>query len=386
MSIALYNPVSGDGSATQFFSDHVLPLLDKHNKSPALFAPTEHPGHAAELVASFLSAHPDSERVTVIVGSGDGTVHEIVNGVASLSSGKRDIELVLVPLGTANALYASLFPPSSSPQDPTSYRLLALHSFLASSSPRLLALAETSLASTTIYSAVVTSTALHASILHDSEALRKDMPGIERFKVAAHQNITRWYNASVVLRPPKPDGSVQVYDPATKSLIPYGKDAKLQGPFAYFLSTVNVDRLEPLFRITPLFSSIPPPPSTPSLDIAILRPLRDPAVSSAAQDDREIFAQKAGRVLGEAYNNGAHVNLRYAEDRQPVTDGDGEAVVEYFRCGGFEWIPDESDDRAHLLCADGAIFNIPPSGRTTCSAVASTRNGVRFSVYSQHLT
>ncbi|TFK55335.1 hypothetical protein OE88DRAFT_1710950 [Heliocybe sulcata] len=376
--LVIYNPVAGDISATAFFDDRVLPLLKQHNKTPSLVAPTERVGHAGDIVASYISEHSDVRKLTIIIGSGDGTVHEIINGSSMLPQGNETaIELVIVPLGTANALYASLFPPSSSPSDQTVYRLLGVNAFLLSSSAKPLTLARTSLDATTVYSAVVTSTALHASILHDSEALRASLPGIERFKVAAQQNITRWYYGSVILHEP-----LQVYDPASASLVSYTKDKTLQGPFAYFLSTINVDRLEPLFRITPLASSHPPPPSAPSLDVVILRPMRDPAVTSDTQDDREIFAQKAGRILGEAYNDGNHVSLRYAEDRQPVTDGDGETVVEYFRCGGFEWIPDETDERAHLLCADGAIFTIPRSSRATCSAVASTDNGVRFSVYS----
>lgn len=370
--LVIYNPASGDRSAKQFFEEHVIPLLHQHDKNPTNIASTERAGHAGELVKSHIAAHPGP--VTVIIGSGDGTVHEIVNGLPEAAATR--VDLVIVPLGTANALYSSLFPPSGADQDPTSYRLKGLSAFLTSAPPKPLTLAKTTLSpSSTVYSAVVTSTALHASILHDSEALRASMPGIDRFKAAAAQNITRWYRASVTLHPP-----ISIYDPTAAALTPRAQEpTTLHGPFAYFLSTVNVDRLEPLFRITPLAASLPP--TAPALDLVVVRPLRDPAVSSDSADDREVFAQKAGRVLGEAYNSGNHVNLRYAPDRQPVTEGDGETVVEYFRCASFEWVPEGADDRAHLLCADGAIFNIAQSGKASCVATSSTDNGITFSVY-----
>lgn len=113
-------------------------------------------------------------------------------------------------------------------------------------------------------SAVVTSTSLHASILHDSESLRKEMPGIERFKIAAESNSTKWYNSYVKLLPEDNSGVVQMYDPSTKTFVEHPESdvddpiVDLSGPFSYFLSVVNVDRLEPAFRITPLVKDIPP--------------------------------------------------------------------------------------------------------------------------------
>lgn len=187
------------------------------------------------------------------------------------------------------------------------------------------------------------STSLHASILHESETLRKEIPGIERFKVAARNNSTRWYNASVKLLPAASKEFVELYDPSTKSFIPHpdGDDddpiVDIHGPFAYFLSTVNVDRLEPAFKIVPLMSEIPP--SEASCDIVIVRPFCDPSISWDNPDSRETFASKLWTVLGAAYQNGSHINLLYNENGEIVTSGEGPTVVEYVRCGGWEWLP-----------------------------------------------
>lgn len=155
--------------------------------------------------------------------------------------------------------------------------------------------------------------------------------------MAAQQNITRWYKATVRLVPP-----CSLYQPSEDRFVPY-EDGDLSGPFAYFLSTVNVDRLEPLFRITPLHNSIPPPalPHPPTLDIVVVRPLRDKTTTDDSQSSREQFSQKCIAVLGGAYQDGAHVKMVYDADGQvhANTGPNEQSVAEYFRCAGWEWIP-----------------------------------------------
>jgi hypothetical protein len=42
-----------------------------------------------------------------------------------------------------------------------------------------------------------------------------------------------------------------------------------------------------------------------------------------------------------AYQDGAHVRLKYAVEGEglPAPDAAGAFVVEYLRCGGWEWVP-----------------------------------------------
>jgi hypothetical protein len=354
--LVVCNPVCGDGNAQPFFEEIVLPLLDKHGKIVNMTVVTERPGHGGSAVLEFLES---TEGDTVVVlGSGDGTLHEIINILCTAelkgmraSAKPSHLRFALVPCGTANAMYSSFFPPTPG-QDHTSYRLQSLQAFIDDSNTIPLTLAISSLSPPpsskpsrpqVAISAVVTSTALHAAILHDSEALRKEMPGIERFKVAAQNNITRWYTSCVKLLPVPSVGVVQIYNPAKKEFVAHDESdpddpiVDVDGPFAYFLSTVNVDRLEPAFRITPLQSTIPA--TAASLDIVMVRPLRDLSLDDDSPEARLVFAQKATAVLQGAYKNGSHVEMRYGINGEIESDGEGPPVVEYIRCGGWEWIP-----------------------------------------------
>jgi hypothetical protein len=42
---------------------------------------------------------------------------------------------------------------------------------------------------------------------------------------------------------------------------------------------------------------------------------------------------------------------------------------------------EEDDEKAHLLCADGAIFNAPESGKFTSSVLGRTAHELDISVY-----
>ncbi len=367
--IVIYNPVSGDRTAAKLTTDVILPLLATHNLTPDRVAATEHAGHAGEILLSYidsLALSTRTEPITLVLASGDGTLHEVANALHSARSKQEisfpSLRIALIPGGTANALHATFFPPStSSTAEPT--LLASLLSFLSanqrlvpltfayttiSSSPPVLPdstnpdkLPPTSLSapafeSSDVISAVVTSTALHAAILHDSEELRASVPGVERYTLAAEQNATTWYRARVRLLSP-----VQRYDVTTSTFIDVVEKEETQlefhDSFSYFLSTVNVDRLEPHFRIAPLQRTLPPAPGAQTIDVLFIRPLRDPSLEGkSGEGERERFKERVWSVLNGAYQDGAHVKARY--DSQ---DGktDGLPVVEYFRVGGWEWIP-----------------------------------------------
>ncbi|KAG1849072.1 ATP-NAD kinase-like domain-containing protein [Suillus tomentosus] len=394
--LVMYNPICGDGIAETFFNEHVFPRLEEAHIQITQKMATGAAGHAGTIVFDFLERYEGN--VTVILGSGDGTLHEIINALSLVASkGVRknvvssSVRVVLVPCGTANALYCSLFKPISTNEGPA-YKLKSLEAFIMGSDVVPLTLTVTTLSappsskqscSKVAVSAVVTSTALHASILHDSESLRKELPGIERFKVAARNNITQWYSSHVKLLPTPSAQAVEIYDPDQKAFVIH-KDSDahgivdVHGPFAYFLSTVNVDRLEPAFRITPLASDFVS--SEVSLDLVMVRPHRDPTFVMDTIEARNAFAEKSVAVLTAAYQDGNHINLRYSDDGKITNEGTGPTVIEYIRCKGWEWIPDEVDERAHLVCSDGAIFSIVKGGKAACSA-AVPANGAEFSVY-----
>ena len=363
--IVVYNPVCGNRNGTQLTTGTILPLLNSHGLPPDKVAETEYQGHAGILLLSYISGLSPSERtkeITLVLVSGDGTFHEIVNtlhGARAEQDGPfPSLRIVLIPAGTANALHASFFP-SSAPSDVES-KLLSSLLVLLSPTPRLLPLklAHTTIsapegtpapaAPTTVLSAVVTSTSLHAAILHDSEALRASVPGIERFKMAAAQNETTWYRARARLLDP-----VQRYDVASGAFVAQEEPCELLGPFAYFLSTVNVDRLEPQFRIMPLLRSLPPPHEAQTMDIIVVRPLRDPSLEGKdGEAEREKFKKHVWTAIGGAYRDGAHIHARYDS---PDGQGDGVPMVEYLRAGGWEWIPVSVPELSHSLTLTTAL-------------------------------
>jgi len=358
--LVVINPQAGHRRAAAFFNEHVAHTLPDHAIT------TEH--NAPQLIAR------TTKPLTVVLASGDGTLHEIINDLLPATD---PVSFVLLPCGTANALYASLFPPTA--DESPAYKLQSLQAFLDGKHPIHLSLATTTISSPPKVSvaSVVVSTALHASILHDSEALREQHPGIERFKIAAQQNSTKWYKSSVKLFPSLSTGNVQIYHRSSKSFIPLDESTvHLDGPFVYFLSTVNVDRLEPAFRIAPLVRAIPP--DGPVCDIVILRPLRDPSLSTDTPEAREAFVAKTWKVLTDAYQDGAHVDLAYTDTGEITSDAQGPSVIEYYRCGGWEWAPDPNDPDAHLVCCDGAISTISPQGNANCIVDTFKHN---YSVY-----
>ena len=64
--------------------------------------PTEGPGHAEQLALEAANSGHD----VVAAAGGDGTVHEVANGI--LNSGREDVTLAVVPIGSANDFAFSL--------------------------------------------------------------------------------------------------------------------------------------------------------------------------------------------------------------------------------------------------------------------------------------
>lgn len=408
--IQVINPKSGDGTAPSFVSTHVTPLLVEHGINIDVSIVSKAPGDAGLRVSQILAERTEFNSIILIVAGGDGTLHEIVNSlISSHTEDNRYVEVnsVIVPTGTANALYASLCTSNTQDYDTVEGKLRSLRAFLGTQSENSrarLTIAQSSIfppplsqsdgiadPTTTIYSIVVSSTCLHASILHDSESLREKYPDIQRFKVAAEKNITRWYPGQVTFRAPYGE-LVSIYDQKSRQFIPFvgdndGFDVVLSGPFAYFLATINVDRLEPQFVISPLQKRIKPIKDT--MDVIVIRPRRDPTISqnSDSKEDRTRFAEKTMQILHAAYKNGAHVDLGYVKggDLHDCSTSDYVcSVVEYVRCASWEWvvvcqkIPWSEEEilmspffiqekETAFFCADGTILEVEVGGKIICS-------------------
>ncbi|KIM26045.1 hypothetical protein M408DRAFT_73413 [Serendipita vermifera MAFF 305830] len=397
--LIISNPNAGDKTGSQFLNEHVIPLLTRYAPAsiPIEFKETGAPGDAGVLASRYIERIVQGsiqEQPVIVLSGGDTTIHEVVNGTAGI---KQPASVIVVPSGTANALYHSLFPPnrrtSFIQRLPSPIReevdamnadvrekLYAVLAFLSGEeltkklySTRTKILDAKGEAFKEIVSCVVVSASLHASILEGAEALRSTHPGIERFKIAAAQSITQWSDAQLVVEQP-----YQVYDlqqGVFRTVEPEDADiAEFPGPFAYFLTTTNVDRLEKDFRITPLATSVPFTDDAGWMEVLMIRPQGRPSqYIGADEDSRKSFAMTTMKVLQAAYNDGSHV-------AKPQGDHQGQGVIEYLRVRGWQWLPVRSAAAAHLICVDGEILRIPPGGRAVVELL-SKEDRPELSVY-----
>ncbi|WRT69086.1 uncharacterized protein IL334_006069 [Kwoniella shivajii] len=411
----IVNPVAGHGQGPHFVEENVIPIL-RHLLIPYQIHTTSSPGDAGNIGQYLTRSFDGGATIRLAIVGGDGTFHELIEGVQDVTGIKW--EVVLLPFGTANALFSSLFPPST-PLSPSSldlissmpfplsdgiqHQLSSLFSYLTKSPSINLPITQTTLSTKAAIcekfsSHVVLSTSLHAAILHDSEALRESHPGTERFKIAAAQNASKLFYANVNLSSnSQAPSDVEQWDPNSQEWTrPFTisnsvstKDDNhkegsaewyVKGPFSYFLSTSTVDRLEPTFMISP-FTNLKSE-GDQFIYVTMIRPFRDRFIpSSKIEERKDNLSKRAFEIVGSAYNAGSHVDLTYPASQAVVegddsrngngleTKGEGEPVVEVFRCTSFNWNPsieqksegwEQGNNR--LVCADGALHSIPEGG------------------------
>jgi hypothetical protein len=104
------NPIGGDGRALSIYNQVLKPLLEKHEIAYSLFQTSFH-GHPRQLASTI-----DPSKVAgIILVSGDGMVHECMNGYADKCN--NDVQklrtlyhlapLALIPAGSSNGLSTS---------------------------------------------------------------------------------------------------------------------------------------------------------------------------------------------------------------------------------------------------------------------------------------
>ncbi|KAF8334033.1 ATP-NAD kinase-like domain-containing protein [Cantharellus anzutake] len=386
--LLIVNSNSGDGvTGKRLIEGVVCPILSNAGVGFSLHftSSAEEAGNLAEL---HIASSSESGRPTILVAGGDGTLHDLVNVLHTRAGSPRStfpgVDFVLIPTGTANALYHSFYPPddplrtySNIPndiQEEDLSKLKSLISYLEKTGRRELAVARTSIHQPdstqppcTILSLVVNSTSLHAATLDTAEKYRSTIPGIERFKVATAENITRWTNAEVQFLP---SGDTNKFVPAQDSADP----VSINGPFFYFLSTINVDRLEPEFVTTPLVRR-KPAASNQALDLVVIRPTRNPKYAGEIEGARQAFVQLALPWFKAVYNGGKHLDIAYESEGELVY------MTEYYRAGGWRWTPKDDDYASSLVCVDGTIVKIPAGGYAVADVLPRWPSGDGFNVW-----
>jgi diacylglycerol kinase (ATP) len=94
---AIVNPAAGGGRSSKLAGPALADLREKGLKIDVVASTG--PGHAVELARE---AYAQGYRRFIAVG-GDGTAHEILNGVYDCAAGKDRIALGFLPLGTGNS-------------------------------------------------------------------------------------------------------------------------------------------------------------------------------------------------------------------------------------------------------------------------------------------
>jgi diacylglycerol kinase (ATP) len=95
--IAIVNPAAGGGRAAKLAGPELARLREKGLRVDVIASTG--PGHAAELASE---AYEQGYRRFLAVG-GDGTAHEIINGIFSRAGGAERVELGFLPMGTGNS-------------------------------------------------------------------------------------------------------------------------------------------------------------------------------------------------------------------------------------------------------------------------------------------
>lgn len=326
---------SGTNKAQSFYEETLSPVLKAlfpKGHANCLTHFTESASTIQELTNDiFFPTANAGITLRIILLSGDGGVIDLLNDLLSrpTSSDYKSPQVVLIPLGTANALYHSVVANSN---DTWGLRALSstcvkpLPIFVASFSPgaRLLThegQKEESLPQDEksgrpiLHGAVVCSWAMHASLVADSDTAEYRKYGIERFQMAAKEAL---YPADG--SPPHPyRGTVSVLHESEWTPLPSQQHM-------YVLATL-VSNLEKPFCVSPRSK-----PLDGSLALVQFGPTS---------------GDEAMRIMGLAYQGGKHVE---------------EPGVRYEEVDGIRIEFDEDDERWRRICVDGKIVRVEGGG------------------------
>ncbi|KAM9851464.1 sphingosine kinase 2 [Aulostomus maculatus] len=103
--LLLVNPFSGRGQAMQWCQTYILPMIREANISYNLIQ-TERQNHARELIREI--SLPEWDGIIII--SGDGLLHEVINGLMERADWEQAIKtpVGILPCGSGNALAGSI--------------------------------------------------------------------------------------------------------------------------------------------------------------------------------------------------------------------------------------------------------------------------------------
>ena len=100
--LIIANPISGKKKSISLLNELVIPILKQKNIHYKSFL-TEFPSHASRIV----NQYNFNENDKIIVLGGDGTMHEVINGMLTRED-SVNIPIGLLPAGSGNSLLHDL--------------------------------------------------------------------------------------------------------------------------------------------------------------------------------------------------------------------------------------------------------------------------------------
>lgn len=328
---------SGHQKAAVFYDECVGPLLaalHPDNHQTFRVHTTKSATSVLELANDvFFTAANSGTALRIIVLSGDGGIIDLVNGLSSHATSSDYIapQIVLIPLGTANALYHSINAGQANTWGLTALASPKAHPlpvFTATFSPgaRLLvdeARSEEELSThpstglPTLHGAVVCSWGMHASLVADSDTAEYRKFGVERFKMAAKEAL---YPA---------DGTApHAYKAQVSTLSDNAWTPLTEKEHLYTLATL-VSHLEQPFCISPHSK-----PLDGTMHLVHFGPMS---------------GDETMRLMGLAYQGGKHID---------------EPAIRYESIDGLriEFQGREEEARWRRVCVDGKIVRVEEDG------------------------
>ncbi|KAJ6790166.1 hypothetical protein PWT90_08433 [Aphanocladium album] len=346
---------AGTGRALQFWEAVLRPLLRSASQSlaqdtePDRVVVTESDDCVREYARGEHAAGPR----TVVLLSGDGGVVDLLNSSEHppTSQGATLPTIVLIPLGTGNALFNSLHKPLLTGPSELVLALRTLLNGVAAPLPTFKASfppgsrivkymsketsggAETPKSETAaqeqlyrqetevghLYGSIVASYGFHASIVYESDTPAYRAHGSARFGMVAQELLkeSHQYRAAIEIRRP-------------------GKEAALleriaRDKHAYVLSTL-VSNLERTFTISPASR-----PLDGQLRLVHFEP---------------VGPERTMEAMMKAYDNGKHVELEWDDGQRVHYDEFDELTIQ----------AEDDDERWRKVCIDGTIVDIPKGG------------------------
>ncbi|ORY10392.1 ATP-NAD kinase-like domain-containing protein [Clohesyomyces aquaticus] len=328
---------SGTGQAATFFDEAVRPLLRTLFPSSYHGFSVYHTESASSIINLtsdiFFPRANKGTAIRIVLFSGDGGVIDVLNSLVSKphTADYTPPQVVLIPLGTANALYHSINGGKENTWGLNSLASSSYHPlpiFTATFSPGARLLADEArreeelpkdpkTGTPTLHGAVVCSWGMHASLVGDSDTAEYRKFGVERFKMAAKEALF------------PADGSLPHPYKAKVSILQGETWKPLEQEEHMYVLASMVSNLEKTFTISPASK-----PLDGSLHLVQFGPA----------DGNE-----AMRIMGLAYQGGKHV-----EDEAVFYEAiDGLRI---------QFEGKEEDGRWRRICVDGKIVRLENDG------------------------